>query len=589
MERPLFQIRELAFTGGDRAHVADARVVVLVGPNNAGKSMALREIVQLLDRRDPEVVRRTPVAIDDLSMEKLASGEEVAAWLREHYEVRERDGQAPAVQRASGSEFLAIGNPSSFWEHRPAHVLGPKLTAYLVELMAPGERLNRVGATGRPRTGQAHGDNPVQEVFLHPTMRDELGTAIREVFRMELVFDGFGENLALRVGREFSQQDFETVTNTGLVEREVSDRVAAIPTVEEQGDGVKSFVGILLSLLAGDLPLLLIDEPEAFLHPPQARRLGKYLAGRPTPGQRIVATHSIDILLGLLEAAPGDVMIIRLDRPGKATCARLLDADAVGELWSDPLLRYSRALDALFHEATVICEGDADAYFYSHVTRLLETGESGELDAIVPDLHFTYTAGKDRMAMLARALVAVGVPVVVCCDFDILRERVTLDRLLGALGSSMSKEMDRDHRMLLAALDDQDPCKWNDLMELVDGHREDASRYLSDEEKREVILTARGSSAWSAAKEHGLDAVKGEQHEAARRLVDALKEAGIFVVPVGELEGFVRSVGGHGPSWVADVVAGDRVATAGQAHEYVREVIHGARRRRDLLATRGPD
>lgn len=28
----------------------------------------------------------------------------------------------------------------------------------------------------------------------------------------------------------------------------------------------------------------------------------------------------------------------------------------------------------------------------------------------------------------------------------------------------------------------------------------------------------------------------------------------IFIVPVGELEGFVKAVGGHGPEWVNDVL-----------------------------------
>jgi len=44
----------------------------------------------------------------------------------------------------------------------------------------------------------------------------------------------------------------------------------ALPQVQEQGDDVKSFVGMLLAITATEYPLLLIDEPETFLHPPQA-------------------------------------------------------------------------------------------------------------------------------------------------------------------------------------------------------------------------------------------------------------------------------------------------------------------------------
>jgi hypothetical protein len=53
------------------------------------------------------------------------------------------------------------------------------------------------------------------------------------------------------------------------------DAVLSLPLLHEQGDGVRSFVGLLHSLAR--LPLVLIDEPEAFLHPPHARLLGRVL------------------------------------------------------------------------------------------------------------------------------------------------------------------------------------------------------------------------------------------------------------------------------------------------------------------------
>lgn len=37
-------------------------------------------------------------------------------------------------------------------------------------------------------------------------------------------------------------------------------------------------------------------------------------------------------------------------------------------------------------------------------------------------------------------------------------------------------------------------------------------------------------------------------------MCEKLAKCGLFVVPVGELEGFARSVGGHGPKWVNSVL-----------------------------------
>lgn len=47
----------------------------------------------------------------------------------------------------------------------------------------------------------------------------------------------------------------------------------------------------------------------------------------------------------------------------------------------------------------------------------------------------------------------------------------------------------------------------------------------------------------------------GDATQACNRLLAALRALGHFVVDVGELEGFSRSVGGHRPKWVNSVIA----------------------------------
>ena len=48
--------------------------------------------------------------------------------------------------------------------------------------------------------------------------------------------------------------------------------------LKRQGDGMRSFASVVLHLLATVTPsILMLDEPEAFLHPPQARLLGTSL------------------------------------------------------------------------------------------------------------------------------------------------------------------------------------------------------------------------------------------------------------------------------------------------------------------------
>ena len=50
------------------------------------------------------------------------------------------------------------------------------------------------------------------------------------------------------------------------------------------------------------------------------------------------------------------------------------------------------------------------------------------------------------------------------------------------------------------------------------------------------------------------DEDSGDVTTAFDGLNKALKEAGIYIVTVGELECFIKNVGGHGPEWVNKVL-----------------------------------
>ena len=99
--------------------------------------------------------------------------------------------------------------------------------------------------------------------------------------------------------------------------------IRALPLLTEQGDGMKSFIGLMLGLLAGQFQIVLVDEPEAFLHPPQARLLGRKLATEVPRGTQVfVATHSSDVLQGLLDPDDANVTVVRLTRRGHESVCR---------------------------------------------------------------------------------------------------------------------------------------------------------------------------------------------------------------------------------------------------------------------------
>ncbi|MFD3467140.1 AAA family ATPase [Streptomyces sp. NPDC058682] len=138
--------------------------------------------------------------------------------------------------------------------------------------------------------------------------------------------DRYGETIKLRVGRP----DIPDVLPGAA--HEVISAYRDLPLVSAQGDGFRSFVQVLLHAMVRPTPVVIIDEPGAFLHPPQARLLGQLLAGMEGQAQLFVATHSADFLAGVLEAQQRrPLSIVRLDRSSGTPRAQVLATDVLRE------------------------------------------------------------------------------------------------------------------------------------------------------------------------------------------------------------------------------------------------------------------
>lgn len=306
-------------------------------------------------------------------------------------------------------------------------------------------------------------------------------------------------------------------------------------------------MGLLLHVLGGSESILLVDEPEAFLHPPQAKRLGLVLASHGQDVQAFVSTHSADVVQGALESnAP--VTIVRITREGDINPAAVLSHEGVRQLWSDPLLRYSNILDGLFHDVVVLCEGDADCRYYSALLDYAEAVEPSEESRRRPQVLFTHSGGKARLHSLVRALRSVRVPVVVIADFDVLRDEDDLKKIVEELGQEF-EPFQTDLRILSAALTSTPKALQRIPL------REAVNKVLDAQptaalEKSEIDTLRgylRSESGWDRAKSGGLLGVsQGNPAQAAARLLAGLERIGLLVVPVGELERFATTVSGHG-------------------------------------------
>ncbi len=98
-------------------------------------------------------------------------------------------------------------------------------------------------------------------------------------------------------------------------------------------DGIKAFTGLISATLSQDFRITLIDEPEAFLHPPLARKLGNVLSkfAAERGNKTFISTHSADFVMGCIQSGQ-HVNIIRLTYDGSSSSARLLPSQELYEM-----------------------------------------------------------------------------------------------------------------------------------------------------------------------------------------------------------------------------------------------------------------
>jgi hypothetical protein len=72
---------------------------------------------------------------------------------------------------------------------------------------------------------------------------------------------------------------------------------------------------------------------------------------------------------------------------------------------------------------------------------------------------------------------------------------------------------------------------------------------------RAAVKNAMDATGKDMKRQGGLAILNGTDRQAAEDLLNQLKQYGIFVIPGGELESWMKGLGatGHGPAWLIDI------------------------------------
>ena len=489
-------ITNLVFNDGTSIDLNYNDIVVFVGPNNTGKSQTLRDIYSLTKRPSSGcVLSSLSLKKDKGSIKDLLDG--IA---------REKNTDSGSCQyEINGKSYHFYQGVDSTFNHGDGL---DKFTDLFIANLTTEARLRIC----QPAQYNSNNDksNPIHFAAFDEHIRNQLSDSFKKAFGTGLMPNKLnGNTIPLIISDPIKNElPFDDV------QKQIdyySDHFNTLPQVHEQGDGIRSFVGILLYLILDYYSIYLLDEPESFLYPPQAKIMGDIIGSTLKDDQQaFIATHSEELIKGLMESCPNRLKIVRIDRPEHdINTVSVLSNKDLNNIWQDSILKYSNIMSGLFYKSVVICESDSDCKIYSIINDYLR-----HKDGYYSESLFIHCNGKHRLHKIAKALKSLNVQFTVVGDLDLLKEKENLEKLLVACEGDWSI-FDRDYRVLCSALS-------NDFEDI---------------------------------KKHGVASVpSGHASEAINNIISNLHLYNIALVPVGEVENFIKDAGGHGNGWVDNVL-----------------------------------
>lgn len=528
-------ISKLVFNNGLEISIKENDIVVFVGPNNAGKSQSLKDIYELCDNKKPTTV------VKDIEIIKRSGS--ITDFLDAVSTVDDHGG----YKNYSGLGYnIATHTISNYTTNKYFGSTRPLFVTYLDTL----KRLT-ISNPAPLITRKAAKSNPIHYAAFDRTYREWLSDNFKKAFGKEIIPHTLnGGNIPLCIGDAVKfENEFSDEQERQEAYAEVLD---TYKQVQSQGDGIKSFTGILLYLMIDHYCTFLIDEPESFLHPPQANIMGRIIGQTLQEKQQaFISTHSEEIIKGLLDVCPRRVKIVRITREEDSNNFSVLENDRFNEIWNDPLLKYSNIMSSLFHKEVVLCESDSDCKMYSIIDNDIKQSEGMYSETL-----FVHCGGKHRMAKIVKALLSLNICVKLVPDIDVLNDETVFKGIIEAFGVEWDSVKSSYNTIVSNLHSPKEKIVRNDVRTNVNRICEKSNNhYLSSNELKEIRGTISVISKWDAIKKGGVSALPaGDATVAFKNMNNVLKDVGIFIVPVGELECFVKEVGGHGPEWTNSVL-----------------------------------
>lgn len=521
-----------------------AGLVLIVGPNSAGKSQFLKDIFHRLSGE-----ARTLVVADEIEISKPDYEPFIRCLENEGYFETKQDangqpqwrprktylgtGQAigqiqPQQAQNFYKEYASTDNNS-----RHANAFLNYFGKLLVTALFLDRRLTSLNQVNVIDFQEQPPQQDLHALYLDDEARANLYDEMMKSFGKGVWPDiSRGSSLCVRVSDEGDEPTAE--------DRHSPKKMANYRSIESEGDGLKSYVATCVSLLLGRRPVCIVDEPEMCLHPPQAYNLGRFIGrhGSSAESATFVATHSSQVLRGVIQTGH-NIQIVRFTRCEDKFVGHLVPTEILAEALKKPAVRAESILDGIFAQSVIVVEGDGDRLVYQTVLETL-------VSELRLDVHFAAVGGVGGISNTCKLYRTLNIPIGVIADLDLINDPVRLNSILIELStpeiaedlSEQAKSINEDIRKLPPNLTPDDLVeKLNFLMSLPKNFELDEDIEI----RNELTKLARELDRMRRLKRGGITAFSEPIKEKLNFLVQQLKIHGVFLVPVGELEEWIAS------------------------------------------------
>lgn len=531
---PSIFIESIEFSDGNTIEFNSDDIVLLVGANNVGKSRTLKDLQQdLIDYRTPKIL------VKNINYQAEGFSAEIVKSFFERNFSKDSDN----------NYSVAIDNNHTYcFDKYCFENIDQNFRDFYKCLFSYLSTENRLNIT-KPIKFNMSVDrgclNILSKLEESTDAISILNNFLAFAFKKSIDVYQYYENDS--IVKEYKIGDnriiYDAINSNGREEKKI---IKDLEGLCNQGDGIRSAVAILSSLIVNEHSLFLVDEPETFLHPPQAKLIAKNIVNLSNDKQCFIATHNIDFIKGIVEENSSRVKIIKIDRKGNKNYFNLINNDSITEIANDKNLKYTNLLDGLFYNRLVLCENESDCKFYSAILE--------NLDPInYQNTLFCAVGGKEQFKKIIPLLRELSIQYFVIADIDLIDNKDSLKQLLNSCEIDCYENIRQKHeeflRKFIEKTNDQVKTQEEIKREINNVFNQD--KYLSTSAVKKIRDILKTVSCFKLLKKGGKNILpQGECISLFNDIKKYLNEHNIFILECGEVERFVPDVSGHGNEWV---------------------------------------